>query len=147
MHILKLGPTRQFLGIDIQRHADGSISLGQPAHFKLTLKRFRMEDAQPVSTPLDPQIKLDGIAETRAETALDDKGTKLYQAIIGSLIRVLRYLKATADYRLHHRKSINGCLIGFTDWVGDNADRSLKADTSSVETASAPSHDNHESKI
>ena len=72
--MLKLGPTRQFLGIDIQRHADGSISLGQPAYFKLTLKRFRMEDAQPASTPPDPHAKLDETAQSAAETALDDKG-------------------------------------------------------------------------
>ena len=84
--ITNLGPTRQFLGIDIERHADGSISLGQPAYVKLILKRFRMEDAHPVSTPLDPHVKLDEIAETTAETALDDKGTKLYQAIVGSLM-------------------------------------------------------------
>ena len=39
--------------------------------------------------------------------------------------RVLRYLKATADYLLYYRRSINGCLIYFTgtDWDGDSADR------------------------
>ena len=39
-------------------------SLGQPADFNLILKRFRMEDEQPVSTPLNPHLRLDGIAET-----------------------------------------------------------------------------------
>ena len=84
-----------------------------------------MEDEEPVSTPLNPQVKLDRIAETAAETTLDDKGTKLNQANIGSLIRVLRDLKATADYRLYYRKSINQRLIGFTDshWAGGSADK------------------------
>ena len=83
--ITSFGLTRRYLGIGTQRNTDGSISLGQPAYFKLILKRFRMEDAYPVSTPLDPHVKLDEIAEA-AETTLDDKGTKLYQAIVGSLM-------------------------------------------------------------
>ena len=142
--ITNLSPARQFLGIDIQRHTDGSISLGQPAYFKPILKRFQMEDAHPFSTPLDLHTRLDGISGT----ALDNNGIKLYQAIVGSLMcaalatrpdiafavvalcrynaspqaghltaarRVLRYLKATADHRLLYRKSTNGRLIGFID--------------------------------
>lgn len=42
-----------------------------------------MEGAQPASTPPDPHAKLEG-AET--ETALDDKGAKLYQTIASSLM-------------------------------------------------------------
>ena len=41
-----------------------------------------MEDEQPVSTPLDPHAKLDGLTETAVETAHEDKGIKLYQATI-----------------------------------------------------------------
>ena len=45
-----------------------------------------MEDEQPVSTPLDPHAKLDGITESAVETALEDKGIKFYQAILDSLM-------------------------------------------------------------
>ena len=61
--IRSLGHTRQYLGIGIQRYADGFINLGRPADFNLILGPFRMQDAQPVSTPLDLQVRLDGIAE------------------------------------------------------------------------------------
>ena len=110
------------------------ISLSQPADFNLVLKRFRMEDEQPASTLLNPHLRLDGIAETapapRPDIAFAVAALFRYNANprtghITTARRVLRYLKAAADYRLYYRKSINGRLIGFTDsdWAGDNADR------------------------
>ena len=137
-----------------------------------------MEDAHPVSTPLDLHTRLDEIAGT----ALDNNGIKLYQAIIGSPMcaalatrpdiafavaalcrynaspqaghltaarRVLRYLRATADYRLLYRKSTNGRLIGFidSDWAGDRADRKSQGGYIFGRMAVAPSHENHENRI
>ena len=84
--ITNLGPARQFLGIDIQRHADGSTSLGQPAFIQTILKCFDMEKAYPAQTPLDAHVKLDEIAINKTPRLLDSKDQKLYQAIIGSLM-------------------------------------------------------------
>ena len=84
--ITNFGPARQFLGIDIQRHADGSISLDQPAFIQTILKRFGMEKAHPAQTPLDTHVKIDEIAINKTPRLLDNKDQKLYQAIIGSLI-------------------------------------------------------------
>ena len=164
--ITNLGPARQFLGIDIQRHEDGSISLGQLAFIQTILKRFSMDKAHPVQTPLDTHVKLDEIALEETASLLDNKGTKLYQAIVGSLMyaalatrpdiaftvaalcrynsqprtghmtaakRVLRYLKGTAELRLHFQSDTNGNLndipvsriCGYTDsdWANDSGDR------------------------
>jgi len=49
----------------------------------MILKRFNMQNAHDVSTPMDPNVKLD-LAEDRGEKEL--KHIKGYQAIVGSLM-------------------------------------------------------------
>jgi hypothetical protein len=166
--ITNLGPARQFLGIEIHRDEKGTgISLGQKAFITTILKRFHMQDAQGVTTPMDPNVKLD-LADDRGEKELDKENVKHYQAIVGSLMhaalamrpdisyavdalcqynsrpftshmtaakRVLQYLKATADFRLHFNGNgnVNGNgngngnygVVGFTDsdWASDSTDR------------------------
>jgi len=127
--IMNLGPARQFLGIEIHRDEIGTgISLGQKAYITTILRRFGMDHTHGVSTPMDPNKKLD-LAEDRGEKELDDI-TDL-KAVVGSLLyaalatrpdisfavaalprytswpftshmttakRVLQYLKSTADF-------------------------------------------------
>jgi hypothetical protein len=137
--ITNLGPARQFLGIEIHRD-DTGISLGQKAYIATILRRFGMENTHGVSTPMDPNVKLD-LAEDRGEKELED--ITVYQAVVGSLMyaalatrpdisyadaalccynsrpftshitaakRVFQYLKSTADFRLHFTS--NGIDIG-----------------------------------
>jgi hypothetical protein len=124
-----LGPAKQFLGLEIDRLADGTITLSQPGYISTILARFNMQDANPAPTPLHPKNRLD-IDASDAEEEVDQA---LYQSIVGSLMyaaigtrpdiafavaalsrynvkpyrvhltaakRVLRYLKATADVKL-----------------------------------------------
>jgi len=63
-------PARQFLGIKIH-HEDTGISLGQKAYITTNLRRFGMEHTHGVSTPMDPNVKLD-LAEDREEKELED---------------------------------------------------------------------------
>jgi len=134
--ITNLGPERQFLGIEIHCEENGTgISPGQKAFITTILKRFHIQNAHDVSTPMDPNVKLD-LAENRGEKELKD--IKGYQAIVGSLMytalatwpdmsfpvaalcrynsrpftshltaakRVLQYLKSTANFRLHFSSS------------------------------------------
>jgi len=80
--ITNLGPARQFLDIEIHRD-DTGISLGQKAYITTILKQFGMEHSHGVSTPMDPNIKLD-LAEDRGEKELEDITD--YQAVLGSLM-------------------------------------------------------------
>jgi len=136
--ITNLGLSRQFLGIEIHREENGTgtgISLGQKAFITTILKRFNMQNAHDVSTPMDPIVTLD-LAEDQGEKELKD--IKGYQAIVGSLMyaalatrpdipfavaalcqynsrpftshltaakRVLQYLKSTANFGLHFSSS------------------------------------------
>jgi len=156
--ITNLGPARQFLGIEIHHDENGTgISLGQKAYITTILKRFHMQDAHAVATPMDPNVKLD-LADDRGEKQLDKESVKHYQAIVRSLMyaalatrpdissavaalcrynsrpftshmtaakRVLQYLKATADFRLHFNGNGNYGVVGFTDsdCASDSTDR------------------------
>ena len=127
--MLNLGPAKQFLGLEIDRLADGTITLSQPGYISTVLARLNMQDANSAPTPLHPKNRLD-IDTSDAEEEVDQSA---YQSIIASLMyaaistrpdiafavaalsrynvkpyrvhptaakRVLRYLKATADAKL-----------------------------------------------
>jgi len=134
---MNLGTARQLLGIEIH-HDRTRISLGQKAYITIILRRLGMEHTHSVSTPINPNEKLD-LAEDRGEKELEDITD--YKAVVESLMyaalatqphisfavtalsryhsqsftshmttakRVHQYLKSTADFRLH----FNGIGIG-----------------------------------
>jgi len=139
--ITNFGPAWQFLGIEIYRHGIGTgISLGQKDSTTTILRRLGMEHTHGLSTPMDPNVKLD-FAEDQGENGLED--IRDYQAVVGSLMyaalatrpdisyavaalsrcnsrpftghmtaanRVLQYFKSTAVFRLHFTG--NGMNIG-----------------------------------
>jgi hypothetical protein len=152
--ITNLGPARQFLGIEIHRDGTG-VSLSQKAYITTILRRFDMEHTHDISTPMDPNVKLD-LAEDRGEKELEDITD--YQAVVGSLMyaalatrpdisyavaalsrynsrpftshmtaakRVLQYLKSTADFRLHFNGNGIGIGIGNGISIGIGIDNSL----------------------
>lgn len=138
--IKDLGATHNCLGMKIQKNSDGSIAICQKKYILDVLCKFGMLDCKPVSTPMEPKIKL----------PLEESKTCIevpYQELIGCLMylsvtsrpdisyacsylsqfnskhneehwqaakRVLRYLKGTADRALVYRKS-NEEITGYTD--------------------------------
>jgi len=79
-----LGPACQFLGIEIYRDENGTgISLSQKAYITRILKLFSMEHSHGISTPMDPNIKLN-LAENWVEKELEDITD--YEAVVGSLM-------------------------------------------------------------
>jgi hypothetical protein len=81
-----LSPSRHLLGIEFHREeiiTGSGISLGQTAFVTTILKRFNMQNAHDVSTPVDLNVKL-AMAEDRGEKELKD--IKGYQAIVGSVM-------------------------------------------------------------
>jgi len=146
--ITNLGPARQFLRIEIHRDRTG-VSLSQKAYITTILRRFDMEHIHGISTPMDPNVRLD-LAEDRGEKELEDIID--YQAVVGSLMyaalatrpdisyavaalsrynswpftshmttakRVLQYLKPTADFRLQFNSNGNGIGIGIGIGIGN----------------------------
>jgi len=50
-----LAPAKQFLGLEIDPLADGTITLSQPGYISTILARFNMQDAKQALTPLHPK--------------------------------------------------------------------------------------------
>jgi hypothetical protein len=148
-----LGKARRFLGMQIEQTSDDGIYLCQETYISDMIKRFRMEDAIPANSPMDPYVNLDN--EECEDKAVDKT---LYLSIVGSLMfaalgtrpdisysvtalsrynvlplqmhltaakRVLRYLKATKSKRLHFPADPEAKLQGFTDsdWAGRTSTR------------------------
>jgi len=153
--ISDLGPATKFLGLEIDPDEDG-ITLTQQANIEMILRRFDMHEANGVSTPMDPNVKL---YEYEEDEGYAD--TALYQSIVRSLMyaalgtrrdlahtvaalsrysakpqarhmatakRALRYLKKTATARLRYSSSRTTELHGYTDsdWAQDSQDRKLQ---------------------
>ena len=145
-----MGELKYVLGVTVDQLSDpGAIWLGQPGYMQKVLTKLGMNEAKPVSTPVDVSVKL---MKTDLEDETVDQG--MYQAAVGSLLylstwtrpdisyavnnvakfcskpsvkhwiavkRILRYLQGTQEYSLLYNKGDTGECIGYadTDWAGE----------------------------
>ena len=149
-----MGKIHYCLGISIEQDEERKcLRMHQKQYIENMLEKYRLTDANTVSTPADLSVKLkkdDGFSK--------DVDSTLYQSMIGSLLyaanstrpdiaqavgvvsrytsrpsqahltalkRILRYLKRTASLAIKYQKSDDGDLIGYSDadWAGDADDR------------------------
>ena len=149
-----MGELHYCLGITIEQDkAEKSIGLHQKQYLLKMLKKFKLEDAKPVSTPADPNVKLckdDGVSKSVDSSKYQSMvGSLLYAAIatrpdisqavavvskynsnpseahLTAVKRILRYLKGTLDITLKYRKSDQDEVLGYSDadYAGDVDDR------------------------
>jgi len=145
-----IGLMHYYLGMEVWQEP-GHIFLGQGKYAADILRRFRMEDCRPMSTPMITNWKQLHASEGKLVDPT------LYRQLIGSLMylvntrpdlcfavntlsqfmvepksvhwsagkHVLRYLAGTVDYGLDYRRSDGVGLVGFTDsdWAGCVRDR------------------------
>ena len=77
-----LGELNYFLGVQVsQDHKNGKVWIGQSTFTESILRKYGMEDAKPVKTPVDVNSKL---LKATEDSELVDKG--LYQSAVGSLL-------------------------------------------------------------
>eukprot|EP00253_Pinus_taeda_P028162 PITA_28162 len=145
-----LGELTYFLGLKIQQK-QGGIFLSQTKYLKQILKKYGMEDAKPVCTPMVRGCSL----STNDESAAVHQPT--YRSMIGSLLyltgtrpdimhavgivgrfqanpkethlqavkRIFKYLQGTQNYGLWYPRDTNLTLHAYTDtdWAGSVDDR------------------------
>jgi hypothetical protein len=145
-----IGLMHYFLALEVWQE-DGHIFLGHGRYADEILRRFRMGDCRPMSTPMTTNWK----KLHSSETELVDP--TLYRQLIGSLMylvntrrdlcfavnslsqfmvepqrvhwiaakHVLRYLKGTVDFGLNYERGDGVRLIGYSDsdWAGCVSDR------------------------
>ena len=145
-----IGLMSYYLGIEVKQGEDG-IFISQEGYAKEVLKRFNMDDAIPVGTPMECGVKI----------TKQDGGEKvdstLFKSLVGSLRyltctrpdilysvgiisrfmeepttthfkmakRILRYIKGTIGYGLSYVSSSNFDVVGYcdSDWSSDLDDR------------------------
>ncbi|KAG2017226.1 hypothetical protein CC2G_015300 [Coprinopsis cinerea AmutBmut pab1-1] len=86
--IKSLGQPSLILGLQIQQD-DHYISLSQSHYIDTLLKRFGLENANPVSTPIDPNVKLDAFDSKDGNSLgeeVDPRISSGYATMIGSLM-------------------------------------------------------------
>jgi len=148
-----LGPVRRFLGLEVERYNDSSYAISQTWYIGIVLRRFRMDQANGVSTPLFKDIRLSEFSTDKAieqHPYLQHIGALLYISLgtrpditlaVSTLSgycsnphmvhqtavnRVLRYLKKTAHFKIHFPTNISQPqLEGYTDanWANDKENR------------------------
>ncbi|KAK1421784.1 hypothetical protein QVD17_24412 [Tagetes erecta] len=138
--MMDLGLMHYFLGLEVKQE-EGRISISQGKYARDLLKRFNMEHASEISTPMEFGIKVTK-DETRTEV---DNG--LYRSMVGSLMylcgtrpdltyamslisqymenpktshwelgkRILKYVKGTLDHGLIYKRCSEFKLCSFTD--------------------------------
>ncbi len=136
-----------FLGINnVQDESSGDVWVGQPAYTDKVIRKYGMQDAKCVSTPVDPSNKL-----VKAEDGEESFDQSVYQSAVGSLLylstgtrpevafavsyvakfssdptkkhwmavkRIFRYLKSTSMLGLLYTKSGENELVGFRTQIG-----------------------------
>ena len=135
-----IGELSYFLGLQISQKPEG-LFLSQEKYLKEMLKKFQMEDSNPVSTPIVSGCKL---SKDDASSEVDQK---MYRSMIGSLLyittsrpdnmhvvgmvgrfqaapkqshllavkRIFKYLKGTLSYGLWYPRNQNFKLISYSD--------------------------------
>ena len=145
-----LGLMSYFLSLEIKQNIK-NIFIFQEAYAKEILKKFKMEDCKPISTPTDCRVKLSKFEECKM------MDPTLYKSLVGSLRyltctrsdilygvgllshfmeeskstywkaakRILRYIRGTISHGLMYSPSYDFQLFGYldSDWGGDSDDR------------------------
>ena len=75
----ELEELKHFLGLEVERTKEG-LFLGQQKYAKDLLQRYRMLDCKPISTPMDPNVRL------QEDKGRDLEDVTMYRQLVGSLI-------------------------------------------------------------
>ena len=139
-----LGLISTYLGIQVEQ-TEEKIKINQSVYLKKVLEDFGMSDCKPVSTPMDPNFKVEELNQEEVDLNLEEKCRRvigcLMYAMLGSrpdlcaamsilsryqskpsenlwksLKRLLRYVKGTVDLSLVY-KCDESCpiLVGYAD--------------------------------
>ncbi|KAH9735937.1 hypothetical protein KPL71_017913 [Citrus sinensis] len=145
-----IGLMTYYLGIEVKQKEE-DIFISQESYAKEILKRFKMNDCKPISTPVECGVKLSKYDEG------EDINPTFFKSLVGSLRyltctrpdilyavglvsrymenpktthfkaakRILRYIKGTINFGLLYSFSNDYKLIGYSDsdWGGDVDDR------------------------
>lgn len=97
--IADLGEIHWLLGLKIKRDKEGqTLALSQTAYIETLLRRFNMQDASPISMPLEPRLVLSKDQCPRMDEEKDEMRRVPYREIISSLLYLTRMTHPDVSY-------------------------------------------------
>ncbi|XP_070682343.1 uncharacterized mitochondrial protein AtMg00810-like [Malus domestica] len=145
-----IGLMAYYLGIEVKQNEEG-IFISQESYTKKILKKFKMDNCKPISTPVECGVKLTKHDEGESVDPIFFKSlvkslryltctrpnilytVRLVSRYMENPItthlktakRILRYLKGSINFGLFYSSSSNYKLVGYSDsdWAGDFDDR------------------------
>jgi transposase InsO family protein len=113
-----LGELKHFLGMRIQRNANGNITIDQSAYIRQILERFKMEASKPVTTPLAPGSRLESANHAgKDRTTLFEPKSRLasvnyadikqYQGMVGSDMYAMLCTRPDLAYAIQQLSQFN----------------------------------------
>ena len=85
-----LGAIKKILGMEIRRYRDArKLWLSQKGYVEKVLKRFNMNNAKPVSTPLANHVKLFIVQCPKTNSEKDDMSMVSYANAVGCLMYIM----------------------------------------------------------
>lgn len=140
-----------FLGLEIRCYEDGSIGLNQSNYAKKVLKRFKMDDCNGISTPMDANQVCENFGDSKISKFpfREAVGSLIYLSIatrpdisfavgvasrflenpneshVNAVKRILKYIKSTLNFGIYFNGNCNIRLIGYSDadYAGDKETR------------------------
>eukprot|EP00253_Pinus_taeda_P020570 PITA_20570 len=108
-----LGYVHYYLGIEVTQHPK-CIFLSQKKYIGDLLNRFGMTECNPLTTPMEQNLKLTSIEGKEFEDATKFM-KKPFEGHWYATKRVLKYLKGTQDYGIKYTQVDDFSLIGYSD--------------------------------
>lgn len=102
------GEARYILGMHIERdRKKGIISIDQHKYIGEVLERFRMADCNPVSTPVDTNVKLTKTTVPMSQADRDEMSEIPYQEAVGSLLYAAQISRPDIQYAVSNVSRFN----------------------------------------
>ena len=95
-----IGNPSMILGIKLMQELN-KIMLSQMHYINLLLKKFGLEEANPVTTPLDPNINLDNPEGKEELESINDKASNSYAMLIRSLMYLVLGTQPNIAYAIN----------------------------------------------
>lgn len=111
-----IGTAVSILGMNIERHDDGSISIDQRIYIEGIIKRFNMHECNPVSSPMDANQKLSKDMCAKSDEERGELSDIPYQELIGSIMYAAQVTRPDICFAVSSLSRFNG-NFGQAHWV------------------------------
>nr|XP_048327648.1 secreted RxLR effector protein 161-like [Ziziphus jujuba var. spinosa] len=115
--IIDIGLMSYYLDIEVKQGGEG-ILITQEGYAKEVLKKFKMDDVNPVGTPMECGVKPTILYAVGVISRYMENPITTHLKVAK---RIIRYLKGTTSFGLYYSTSNDYKLVGYSDsdWGGD----------------------------